>query len=213
MISIFHEYGNEFIAGLGMTLFSSALAFFGSLLLGMIFAMFEISPLKWLRVLGNIYVEIFRNIPLLVVTLFFYIVIPRYVAPIDGFTAGVLGLTLYTSAFFAEVIKAGINSVPVGQWEAARANGMTYLQALFHVILPQAIKIVIPPLGNQTITLVKNSSVLAFVAGFDLMYQANQISSITFQQVPVYFIVAILYLIITLPLSYLMRYLEKIWTN
>ncbi|APT18737.1 amino acid ABC transporter permease [Amylolactobacillus amylotrophicus DSM 20534] len=211
MIEIFQTYMNDFISGLGMTIFSSILAFTGSLFLGIIFALFEINPNKILRIFGSIYVEIFRNIPLLVVTMFFYIVIPKYVTSIDGFTAGTIGLLIYTSAFFAEVVKAGIQSVPTGQWEAARANGMTYMQGMIHVIFPQAIKIVIPPLGNQTITLVKNSSVLAFVAGFDLMYQANQISSITFQQVPTYFIVGILYLIVTMPLSYLMRYLERRW--
>lgn len=194
-----------------MTIFSSLLAFVGSLFLGIIFALFEINPNRILRVIGSVYVEIFRNIPLLVVTMFFYIVIPKYVTSIDGFTAGTIGLLIYTSAFFAEVVKAGITSVPKGQWEAARSNGMTYMQAMIHVIFPQAIKIVIPPLGNQTITLVKNSSVLAFVAGFDLMYQANQVSSVTFQQVPTYFIVGIMYLIVTMPLSYLMRYLERRW--
>ena len=194
-----------------MTIFSSLLAFVGSLFLGIIFALFEINPNRILRVIGSVYVEIFRNIPLLVVTMFFYIVIPKYVTSIDGFTAGTIGLLHYTAAFFAEVVKAGITSVPKGQWEAARSNGMTYMQAMIHVIFPQAIKIVIPPLGNQTITLVKNSSVLAFVAGFDLMYQANQVSSVTFQQVPTYFIVGIMYLIVTMPLSYLMRYLERRW--
>lgn len=194
-----------------MTIFASLLAFVGSLFLGIIFALFEINPNRILRVIGSVYVEIFRNIPLLVVTMFFYIVIPKYVTSIDGFTAGTIGLLIYTSAFFAEVVKAGITSVPKGQWEAARSNGMTYMQAMIHVIFPQAIKIVIPPLGNQTITLVKNSSVLAFVAGFDLMYQANQVSSVTFQQVPTYFIVGIMYLIVTMPLSYLMRYLERRW--
>lgn len=211
MIEIFQTYMNQFISGLGMTIFSSLLAFVGSLFLGIIFALFEINPNRILRVIGSVYVEIFRNIPLLVVTMFFYIVIPKYVTSIDGFTAGTIGLLIYTSAFFAEVVKAGITSVPKGQWEAARSNGMTYMQAMIHVIFPQAIKIVIPPLGNQTITLVKNSSVLAFVAGFDLMYQANQVSSVTFQQVPTYFIVGIMYLIVTMPLSYLMRYLERRW--
>jgi len=86
---------------------------------------------------------------------------------------------------------------------------MTYWQAMRNIILPQAFKIVIPPLGNQFINLVKNSSVLAFVAGFDLMYQANSIASITFDTINSYFVVGIMYLIVTMPLSYYMRYLEK----
>ena len=153
--------------------------------------------------------EIFRNIPLLVITMFFYLVIPMYLVKINGFTAGTIGLTLYTSAFIAETIRAGIQSVDNGQKEGARSVGMTYWQAMRYIILPQAVKIVIPPLGNQFINLVKNSSVLAFVAGFDLMYQANSIVSATFDTINSYFVVGLLYLIITLPLSYYMRYLEK----
>ena len=93
--------------------------------------------------------------------------------------------------------------------EGARSTGMTYWQAMRYIILPQAFKIVIPPLGNQFVNLVKNSSVLAFVAGFDLMYQANSIASTTFDQINSYLVVGVLYLIVTLPLSYYMQYLEK----
>ena len=93
--------------------------------------------------------------------------------------------------------------------EGARSNGMTYWQAMRYVILPQAFRIVIPPLGNQFVNLIKNSSVLAFVAGFDLMYQGDVIASSTFQTIPTYIIVGIFYLILTLPLSYYMQSLEQ----
>ena len=95
----------------------------------------------------------------------FYLVVPQIWFKVSGFAAGTIGLTLYTSAFIAETVRAGINSVGDGQMEGARSNGMTYTQAMRYVILPQALKIVIPPLGNQFINLIKNSSVLAFVAG------------------------------------------------
>ena len=93
--------------------------------------------------------------------------------------------------------------------EGAMSNGLTFWQSMRYVVLPQAFKIVIPPLGNQFINLVKNSSVLAFVAGFDLMYQGNMIANNTLQTMPTFFVVGILYLVITMPLSYYMRYLEK----
>jgi putative glutamine transport system permease protein len=166
-------------------------------------------PNKVLRVIGNVYVEIFRNIPLLVITMFFYLVIPLYFVKINGFTAGTIGLTIYTSAFIAETVRSGINSVDVGQMEASRAMGMTFWQAMRYIVLPQAFKLVIPPLGNQFINLVKNSSVLAFVAGFDLMYQGNAIASQTFDTVNTYIIVGLFYLVITLPISYYMQHLEK----
>lgn len=120
-----------------------------------------------------------------------------------------LGLTIYTAAFIAEAIRAGIMAVPKGQLEAARSSGLTYSQAMRFIILPQAIKIVIPPLGNQFINLVKNSSVLGIVAGFDLMYQADLVSSQTYVVFDVYIFVALFYLVLTIPLSLGVGYLEK----
>jgi len=230
MINIFSKFSSQLFVGLGWTILSSVIALFFSLIIGTIFAIMEVVPSKVMRVIGHAYVEIMRNIPLLVITMFFYLVIPIYVVKINGFTAGTIGLTLYTSAFIAETIRSGIQSVSGGQmegarstgmtyWQAmryiilqmegARSTGMTYWQAMRYIILPQAFKIVIPPLGNQFVNLVKNSSVLAFVAGFDLMYQANSIASTTFDTINSYLVVGVLYLIVTLPISYYMRHLEK----
>ena len=209
MINIFAKFSSQLFVGLGWTVLSSVIALFFSLIIGTIFAIMEVVPSKVMRVIGHAYVEIMRNIPLLVITMFFYLVIPMYVVKINGFTAGTIGLTLYTSAFIAETIRSGIQSVSGGQMEGARSTGMTYWQAMRYIILPQAFKIVIPPLGNQFVNLVKNSSVLAFVAGFDLMYQANSIASTTFDTINSYLVVGVLYLIVTLPLSYYMRHLEK----
>ncbi|MCT6828645.1 MAG: amino acid ABC transporter permease [Lactobacillus helsingborgensis] len=209
MINIFSKFSSQLFVGLGWTVLSSVIALFFSLIIGTIFAIMEVVPSKVMRVIGHAYVEIMRNIPLLVITMFFYLVIPMYVVKINGFTAGTIGLTLYTSAFIAETIRSGIQSVSGGQMEGARSTGMTYWQAMRYIILPQAFKIVIPPLGNQFVNLVKNSSVLAFVAGFDLMYQANSIASTTFDTINSYLVVGVLYLIVTLPLSYYMRHLEK----
>lgn len=209
MINIIASHGSELLSGLGQTVLCSVIALFFSLIIGSMFAIFEVLPSKVLHTIGRIYVEVVRNIPLLVVTMFFYIVIPQYVASINGFVAGTIGLTIYTSAFIAETVRAGIQSVSGGQMEAARSNGMTYWQSMRYIVLPQAFKIVIPPLGNQFINLIKNSSVLAFVAGLDLMYQANQISQTTFDTFGPFIIVGIFYLILTMPLSYYMRYLEN----
>lgn len=116
---------------------------------------------------------------------------------------------MYSSAFIAETVRSGIQSVDPGQMEGARSTGLSYWQSMRYIILPQAFRYVIPPLGNQFINLVKNSSVLAFVAGFDLMYQANVIASDSLQSMSTYMCVGVLYLILTLPLSYYMRHHEK----
>ncbi|MCX2454982.1 amino acid ABC transporter permease [Lacticaseibacillus nasuensis] len=213
MFTILAEHGSALLSGLGYTLAASLMALLGSLVIGTAFALFEISHRKWLRTIGRIYVEVVRNIPLLVIALGFYVIVPRYVMPMDGFTAGTIGLTIYTSAFIAETVRAGIESVAVGQMEGARSVGLTYTQAMVQIIFPQAIKIVVPPLGNQFINLVKNSSVLAFVAGFDLMYEGKIVANATFSTFDTYLAVGLLYLVLTMPLSYLMRYLEKHWVS
>lgn len=209
MLNLFFNNWHSFLTGFGWTILSSIVALILSLIIGSLFAIMEVMPNKALRIIGNIYVEIFRNIPLLVITMFFYLVIPLYFVKINGFTAGTIGLTIYTSAFIAETVRSGINSVDIGQMEASRAMGMTYGQAMRYIVLPQAFKLVIPPLGNQFVNLVKNSSVLAFVAGFDLMYQGNAIASQTFDTVNTYLVVGLFYLIITLPISYYMQHLER----
>ncbi|PWG00039.1 amino acid ABC transporter permease [Levilactobacillus bambusae] len=209
MIHIFQEYGGTLLYGLGQTLLCSLIALFLSLVIGTLFALMEESETKWLREVARVYIEVFRNIPLLVITMFFYVVFPLYIIKMSGFVAGTIGLTLYTSAFIAETVRAGIQSVDPGQMEGARANGMTYWQAMRYVVLPQAFRYVIPPLGNQFVNLVKNSSTLAFVAGFDLMYEGNIIASNSLETMSTYACVALLYLIITMPVSYYMKYLEN----
>ncbi|HIZ95148.1 ABC transporter permease subunit [Ligilactobacillus pobuzihii] len=209
MINVLTNNWSTLLTGFGNTILASVIALFFSLVIGSGFAIMETVPSKLARGIAHVYIEIFRNIPLLVITMFFYVVIPQYVAPMSGFTAGTIGLTLYTSSFIAETVRAGIQSVDPGQMEGARSNGMTYWQAMRYIVLPQAFKLVIPPLGNQFINLIKNSSVLAFVAGFDLMYQGDALASATFDTFNTYLVVGVFYLILTLPLSYYMRYLEK----
>ncbi len=187
-----------------MTIITSLIALLCSFMLGTLLAVMRIAPIKPLNWIGTVYVEFIRNIPVLVIVFFTFLA-----GNFGGMTAGTIGLTIYTAAFIAEAIRAGIMSVPKGQMEAARSTGLTYGQAMRMVILPQAIKIVIPPLGNQFINLVKNSSLLAVVAGGDLMYQGDLISAKTYVTFDTYVFVALFYLIITIPLSLGVGFLEK----
>ncbi|MET1179141.1 MULTISPECIES: amino acid ABC transporter permease [Bacillales] len=202
--SILTENLDMYLLGFRNTIMSSLIALVASLILGVLIAIMRIAPIKPLNWLGTAYVEFIRNIPLLIITFFFFLGLK-----LSGLYAGTLALTIYTSSFIAEAIRAGILSVPKGQMEAARSSGLTYGQAMRLVILPQAVKIVIPPLGNQFINLVKNSSILAVVAGLDLMYHGDLISSRTFVVFDVYIFVAAFYLILTIPLSFGVGYLEK----
>ena len=208
-ISVLWRYWGDFSEGFLNTLQISLIALIGSFILGAAIAICRISPLKVLNWFGTAYVEFIRNIPLLVTIFFFYYGLNAFGINLDGFISGTIGLTIYTSSFIAEAIRAGIQSVPKGQVEAARSSGLSYIQTMILITLPQAIRIVLPSMGNQAINLVKNSSILAVVAGMDLMYFADSVNSATYQTLSVYTIVALLYLIITLPLNFLVMYMER----
>jgi putative glutamine transport system permease protein len=187
----------------------SLIALVASFLIGALIAVFRIAPFRPLNWLGTVYVEIFRNIPLLITVYIFYLGLGPLGINLDGFASGTIGLSIYTAAYIAEAIRAGIQTVPKGQMEAGRSSGLTYNQTMIHIIMPQAIKIALPAIGNQFINLFKNSSILAVVAGADLMLMSDRINSETFLPVSVYAFTALLYLVVTLPLSFIMLYLEK----
>ncbi|KAB2337248.1 amino acid ABC transporter permease [Cytobacillus depressus] len=200
---------DQYLEGFKNTIFASIYGLIGSFILGVIVAVMRIAPIKPLNWIGTAFVEFIRNIPLLIIAFFFYVGLPAVGLTLTGFVAGTIALSIYTAAFIAEAVRAGIQSVPKGQMEAARSSGLTYIQAMTTIILPQAIKIVIPPIGNQFINLVKNSSILGMIAGLDLMYFGDLVSARTFIVFDVYIFVAIFYLILTIPLSLGVGYLEK----
>lgn len=202
--SILIDHWDTYLIGFGNTVKASLIAIFGSLALGAIIAVFRISPIRPLRWFGTFYVEFIRNIPLLLIVFLFF-----YGLKMGGFAAGTIGLTIYTASFIAEAFRAGILSISKGQTEAARSSGLSYLQTMRFIILPQAFKVVIPPIGNQFLNLVKNSSILSVVAGLDVMYYADIISSETFVVFSVYIFVAMFYLVLTVPISMIVGYLER----
>jgi putative glutamine transport system permease protein len=206
--SILFDYWDMYIQGFGNTLEASLLALIGSFILGTLLAMMRLSTYRILKAISTVYIEFVRNIPLLLIVLLFFLGFPSMGVPLDGFKAGTIGLTVYTASFIAEVLRAGILSISKGQTEASRSSGLTYFQTMRYVILPQAIKVVIPPLGNQFLNLIKNSSVLGVISGLDLMYFGDLISSETFVTFSVYIFVGLFYLVLTVPLSFAVRYLE-----
>ncbi|MBD8500807.1 amino acid ABC transporter permease [Paenibacillus arenosi] len=207
MISLLIDHGDRYIEGFLNTLTISVLALMGSFVLGTVLAVMRIASIRPLRWVGTAYVEFIRNIPLLLVVAIFYHGLAFL--GLSGFVAGGIGLTIYTSAYIADAIRAGIQSIPQGQIEAARCSGLSYLQAMRFIVLPQAIKIVIPPLGNQFLNLIKNSAILGVYAGADLMYFGDQINSDTFDTFNVYLLVGVFYLLLTVPTSFAVRALER----
>jgi putative glutamine transport system permease protein len=205
--TLFREWP-VFAAGLAVTLMIAVLALLFALFLGIIFGMLGASHWKFARAATRVYVEFIQNTPLVIQIFFLYNGLPYLGIVLPVFLVGVLGVGTYHGAYIAEVIRAGIHSIAKGQKEAAFSQGFTYWQAMRHIILPQAQKVVLPPLTNQAIFLIKNTSVMAMVAGGDLMYRADSWSSNNLYYGPAYVVTGLLYLSLCLPLSRLARRLE-----
>mgnify|MGYP004470531853 FL=1 len=188
-----------------------------SLALGTLLGVFSTTRSKVLRAISRVYVEFYQNTPLPVQVFFMYTAGPQVLQAITGaaspvriapFALGVLGVGLYHAAYVSEVIRTGIESVPKGQMEAALSQGFTRVQGYIYVILPKTFKVILPPLCNQALNLVKNTSVLALIAGGDLMYNADNYVS-TYGYLQGYIMCCLLYFIICFPLALLVQYLER----
>ena len=198
-----------FAIGLGTTALVSVLALVLSLLLGLAFGMAGASKSKGLRGPSRLYVELFQNTPLVIQIFFLYNGLPYMGLVLPVLSVGVLGVGIYHGAYVAEIVRAGIAAVPRGQKEAAMSQGFNPWQTMAHVVLPQTRKVVLPPLANQAVFLIKNTSVLAMVAGGDLMYQADSWAAGNLYYGPAYVVTGLLYLALCLPLSRWVRRLEK----
>ncbi|WP_239332227.1 amino acid ABC transporter permease [Frankia sp. CiP3] len=197
--------------GLLGTLKICALVAVAALVLGIVLAGFRVSPLPPLRAVGTAYVTLVRNCPLTIVLFAFAFGLPEVGVNGSYFIFGAAGLTIYTAAFVCEAVRSGIGAVDTGQAEAARSIGLTFSQSLRLVILPQAIRAVIPPLGNVAIAMVKNSAIVgAFGVGGELYSVANTLNGARGEPaLPVYAGVVLGYLIIIIPAGLLLLAAEK----
>ena len=200
-----------FIDGILGTMRICAVAALGSLVLGTIIAIFRVSPVPALQKLGTAWVQFVRNCPLTVVLFFMAFGLPEIGLSASYFTFGVIGLVLYTSAFVCEAIRAGINSVPSGQAEAARAVGFSFGPTLGLVVMPQALRYTVPPMANAMIAMIKNSAIVgAFGVGGELFTVADTLtSSQGLAALPVLTGVVIGYLIIIIPTGLLFGWVER----
>jgi putative glutamine transport system permease protein len=195
--------------GFLMTLIVSILSLILALALGIVFGVMGVGNSKVLRKINKIYVSFYQNTPLVIQIFFLYNGFPHLGIMLPVFTVGVLGIGIYHGAYISEVVRGGIESIAKGQMEAAMAQGFSYNEAMRHIILPQAKKIILPPLTNQIVNLIKNTSVMAMVAGGDLMYRADSWASGNLYYGPGYVVTGLLYLCLCLPLATYARKLEK----
>ncbi len=203
--------------GFGLTLQVVIAGLALSIVLGTILGVFSTTRNVVLRGISRVYVEFYQNTPLPVQVFFMYMAGPKLLQALLGtadpvrtsaFALGTLGVGLYHAAYISEVIRTGIEAVPKGQMEAALSQGFTRVQAYIYIILPQTFKIILPPMCNQALNLVKNTSVLAMIAGGDLMYNADNFVS-TYGYLQGYIMACVLYFIICFPLALLVQWLEK----
>ncbi|OHD10784.1 MAG: hypothetical protein A2Y41_13330 [Spirochaetes bacterium GWB1_36_13] len=196
------------LEGTLLTIFISAISILLGIILGTIVGLWRLSVNPLLKFMAKAYVEIVRGTPLLVQIYVFYFFIGKILS-ISNLTAGIAALSFFTGAYVAEIIRAGIQSIHKGQMEAARAVGMTYFQAMRHIIMPQAFKRILPPLAGQFISLIKDSSLVSIISLNDITFAAQQSITITFATFEIWFAAAGVYLVLTSSFSALTHYLEK----
>ena len=208
---------DTFWAGFAITLQVVVAGLALSLVLGTLLGVLSTTRSRVLRGISRVYVEFFQNTPLPVQVMFMYMAGPQLLQAVTGalapvriapFALGSLGVGLYHAAYISEVIRTGIEAVPRGQMEAAQSQGFSRVQTYAYIILPQTFKVILPPLCNQALNLVKNTSVLALVAGGDLMYRSDNFVSL-YGYMQGYIICCFLYFLICFPLAMLVQWLEK----
>lgn len=201
----------QFASGFWVTCRIVAVSFVIAMGVGVLVAALRVAPSRFLKFVGGIYVEVFRNIPLLVLLIISFAGLRRAGLDINRWVAGTSALGLYTAAYIAEAIRSGVFAVGKGQIEASLSLGFTYRETLTRIVLPQAVRTVIPPIGNLLIAMVKNSAVIgvSLLALRDLLKEARLINNNTFQTNETFFWAAVGFLILTVPLTFAVRYLEK----
>jgi glutamate transport system permease protein len=197
-------------SGFSVTLRLVGASFALAIVVGTAVAALRIAPSAWLQRLGGVYVETFRNVPLLVLLIISYSGLRRAGLPIGAWTAGIASLGLYTAAYVAEVLRSGVFAVSRGQIEAALSLGFDYAETLRRIVLPQAFRTVISPLGSITIAMIKNSAIVgAALAIDDILKEARIIGSRTFETDAAFFWAAVGYLLLTVAATVGVRRLER----
>ena len=208
------ENSSDIGAGFIRTLQVAVLALLLALVIGVVVGTMSTAKGRLPRAVARIYVEMFQNIPLVIQLFFMYNGLAMAGLVLSEFTSGVVGVGMYHGAYIADVVRAGILAVPKGQEEAAYSEGFNYIQTMRYVILPQMVKIILPPLTNQAVNLIKNTSVLAIIAGADLMYVADSYASYSLNYGPAYAVAGLLYFLLCFPLAtFARKYEQKLKDN
>ncbi|MGE7824261.1 ABC transporter substrate-binding protein/permease [Paenibacillus sp. NPDC093718] len=205
----FWKYRDYYAKGIQFTLLISALGVFFGFILGLIIALMRMSGVKILKFLATAYIEIIRGTPMLVQLFIIHYSLAAFDIKFSPIQSGILTLSINSAAYLAEIFRAGIQGVDRGQLEAARSLGMTKGKAMRHIILPQALKGVLPAIGNEFVVIIKESSIVSFIGVVDIMYQAQILRGMTFAALNPLLVAALIYFILTFVLSKLLGVWER----
>ena len=209
MIKILDQYWYVFLEGLGGTLSLAAITVFFGMIFGAVLAIIKLSKSKIVQFISTAYIEIIRGTPLLLQLYFFWLFLPKYLPfEISDWTCIVIALVINSSAYVAEIIRAGIQAVDKGQMEAAKSLGMSDVHMMTRIIFPQAVKNILPALGNEFIMMVKETSLASVFFINDLMTSYQMIKSATFKPIAPLMITAVIYFIVTFSLSKVVKAME-----
>jgi polar amino acid transport system permease protein len=199
----------DLLRGAGLTILVSVLAFVLALIVGLAFAILRMSRLVPLRVIAAIYIQFIRGTPLLLQLFFIYYVLPYSGIVLSPFVSAVIGLTANYAAYMAEVFRSGIQAIAKGQWEAGSAVGMSRRLLMRRIILPQAIRIIIPSIGNFFVSIFKDSALVSVITMRDLMFSGQLLASATFKHFEIYAMVAAIYFLISYPTALFVEWVER----
>jgi His/Glu/Gln/Arg/opine family amino acid ABC transporter permease subunit len=206
---VIREYGGALLQGLLLTVVLTLIVIVISLVLAIPVALCRMSPYRAVRGVSSLYVEVIRGTPLLLQLVYIYYVLPTMGVNLDAFLAAILGLTLNYTAYMSEVYRGGILAVPRNQWEAAATIGLSKARAFQRIILPQALRIVTPTLGNYFISLFKDTALASVVTVQELTFTGQIISARSYQYFTIYTVTAVLYLSVGYPAALFVRWLER----
>jgi len=207
--SFLSKYYMFFLIGTKNTVLLSVCSVFIGVILGLFISLMKLSKNKVLNIVSSVYIEILRGTPILVQIFIVYYGLPKLGLDMPPFVSGVIALSINSSAYVAEIVRAGIQAVDKGQMEAARSLGMSHNMAMRYIIIPQGLKNILPALGNEFIVLIKESSIVMMVGIPDVMYNTNIVRGNTFQPFEPLIVAAIIYFILTFTLSKFMNKIER----
>ncbi len=204
-------YLHMFWAGMTITVKASVAAVLIGTALGVLIGAMRVLPVRPLRTISGAYVYVIRGTPLLIQLFLIYFGLPSLGLNLPAFSAGVIGLAINSSGYVGEIVRGGIEAVPKGQWEASQVLGLSYLKTMRHIILPQAIRNMLPAFGNEFITLIKESSLLSTLAITELTMVGQQVRSVTYASFETFILVGLIYLCLTSFIGLMLGIVEKKW--